>query len=99
MEQTDVKSIRADDKDGQQSYIRKVQEAMAKMDPAKVHCMMFIGVEHSPTPEDPNNARVECQIIGTDADVAKMLSTLIQTARSGVLHTHMPSHGPNETAH
>lgn len=76
-----------------------ILDQIAQIDPAQLQCLMIIAVTNLP-PDDPNNHKVDTHIVGSDHDIAKMLTTLAKLARNGItqIESAVPP-SPNESRH
>ena len=86
--------------DNEQAFIERARETFQKLqaiDPTKVHCMMGMVVSKSPSNED--EAAVHAFVLGSDEDIAKMLSSLVMITRNGIVQANTPPTHNDEVKH
>ena len=72
---------------------------IAQTNPAQLQCMMVIAVTNLP-PEHPSKHKVDTHIVGTDEDIAKMLTSLARVAKTGIVQINSAENPPpNESCH
>ena len=77
---------------------------LQKIDPDSVLCMMGLivhrdGTVEVATPNEQNNVKVHAFIMGSDEDIAKMFTTLVSVAKSGIVAANTPEDTDNEVKH
>lgn len=86
--------------DDEESFVERAREVFQKLqaiDPTKVHCMMGMVVAKSPDNKD--ETAVHAFVLGSDEDIAKMLSSLVTITRNGIVQANMPPTHNDEVKH
>lgn len=86
--------------DNEEAFVERAREIFRKLqaiDPTKVHCMMGMVVAESPDNKD--EAAVHAFVLGSDGDIAKMLSSLVTITRNGIVQANTPSNHNDEVKH
>jgi len=80
--------------DNEEAFVeraRGVLQQLQTIDPTKVRCMMSMVVTKSPNNKD--EAVVLAFVLGSDEDIAKMLSSLVTIIRNGIVQANtFPNH-------
>lgn len=74
------------------------------IDPSSVLCMMGLVVHRDGTVEvtasgEQHNIKLHAFIMGDDNDIAKMFTTLVTVAKSGIVAANTPEDTDNEVKH
>ena len=86
--------------DSTEDFVRRAREILQKLqaiDPTKIHCMMGMVVAESPDNKD--EAAVRAFVLGSDEDIAKMLSSLVTITRNGIVQANTPPTNNDEVKH
>ena len=74
------------------------------INPDSVLCMMGLvvhrdGVVEVATSDEQHNVRLHAFVMGSDEVIAKMFSTLVSVAKSGIVAANTPENTDNEVKH
>lgn len=74
------------------------------IDPDSVLCMMGLivhrdGTVDITTPDGQVNVKLHAFVMGDDEDIAKMFTTLVSIAKSGIVAANTPENTDNEVKH
>ncbi|GIV03816.1 MAG: hypothetical protein KatS3mg015_2646 [Fimbriimonadales bacterium] len=86
--------------DNEEAFVeraRGVLQQLQTIDPTKVHCMMGMVVTESPSNKD--EAAVLAFVLGSDEDIAKMISSLVTITRNGIVQANTPPNHNDEVKH
>lgn len=77
---------------------------LQKIDPESVLCMMGLivhrdGTVEIATPDEQHTIKLHAFIMGDDEDIAKMFTTLVSIAKSGIVAANTPEDADNEVKH
>lgn len=77
---------------------------LQKIDPNTVLCMMGLivhrdGTVEVATPDGKSSVLLHAFIMGDDEDIAKMFTTLVSIAKSGIVKANTPEDTTNEVKH
>ena len=76
---------------------REILQKLQSIDPTKVRSMMGMVVDESPDNED--EVAVHTFVLGSDGDIAEMLSSLVTVTRNGIVQANAPPTHNNEVKH
>ena len=88
IERSEIHAIEAGD---DAAFIARANQALDEVKavlPENLHCLLLCAVT--------KNNEVKVSILGSDMDIAKMLTTVTIVARNGVVQANSPSNPTNE---
>lgn len=83
---------------------KSILSDLQKIDPDSVLCMMGLIVHRDGTvevaaPNKQQSVKLHAFIMGDDEDIAKMFTTLVSVAKSGIVAANTPETTDNEIKH
>lgn len=84
--------------------VKSIFSDLQKIDPESVLCMMGLIVHRDGTVEvttsgEQHGIKLHAFIVGDDNDIAKMFTTLVTVAKSGIVAANTPEDTDNEVKH
>lgn len=91
--------MKLDDNDSMSEQAKRIIEHIGKhTDPENVICMMGIIVQKPPAGSE-KNVTINAFVLGSDEDIARMLSTLVTVTRNGIVQANTPQNHNDEVKH
>lgn len=90
-ERSEIHTIEAGDDAG---FVARASQALNKVKavlPENLHCLLLCAVT--------KDNEVKVNILGSDVDIAKMLTTVATVVHNGVMQANSPSNPNNEVIH